>query len=285
MRTAKEISLAEDFSTRHIQAHSLHDDVDKNQKNVGKALDFIKQLTTQYGHSFCDDTKHKGLVWKKIPADLVLKFIKSMSFPQTEFDMLASGQSGLLTAYIEDRISSELREWDVGVPYITSGSSHPVQLPVQATGGRFCRSRSGTVRVSPSVIKVNKKNAVAFGTEELMLGEDADDYKRRVERCIEEAKALSSPGSGSKVKVPSETWAYSNTRSRPLLLLHFLQLVPDEQVQMKLPKDKPVASIGILLPGTSIRCTERKYQATIRLIEMLKRLREESETDEVIEDE
>jgi len=283
MRTAQEISLAEDFSTRHIQAHSLHDDASKNQKNVATSLDFIKLLTDQHGHKFENDTERNALVWKKIPANLVIEFIKSMSFPQTEFDMLASGESGLLTAYIEDRIASELKEWDVGVPYITTANSNPVTFPVKMESNAYCRSRSGTVRVSPSVVKVNKKNAIAFGTNDLKLGEDPDTYKARIKRCIEDAKAAST--ANSNFKEPSETWAYSKARSRPLLLIHFLQLSPDEKIELKLPVTKPVASLGILLPGTSIRCTERRYHATVRLIEMLKKLREESESDEVIENE
>jgi hypothetical protein len=40
-----------------------------------------------------------------------------------------------------------------------------------------------------------------------------------------------------------------------------------------------------LLPGTEIKCKERKYQASKRLIAMIQALREEAVTDEVIEDE
>lgn len=283
MRTAQEISLAEDFSTRHIQAHSLHDDVAKNDKNYSSALAFIQRLTNQYGGSFENNTEQKALVWKKIPAQMIIELVKSMSFPQTEFDMLASGDSSLLTAYIEDRLSSELREWDVGVPYITTAVSDAIPFPVSLNSTAFCRSRSGAFLVSPSVIKINKKNAVSFGTSDLTLGEDPKEYGERIRRCIEEAKTARAGGVISKN--PSETWAYSKARNRPLLLIHFLQLIPDANFQLTLPKNKLVTSLGILLPGTSIRCTERRYHATVRLIEMLKKLREESETDEAIADE
>jgi hypothetical protein len=40
-----------------------------------------------------------------------------------------------------------------------------------------------------------------------------------------------------------------------------------------------------LLPGTKIKCKERKYQASRRLIEMIQTFKEEAMTDEVIEDE
>jgi hypothetical protein len=287
MRTAQEISLAEDFSTRHIQAHSLHDDVVKNQKNLDLAQDFIKHLSRSHNDSFEINTEKKALVWKKIPSTLILKFIKSMSFPQTEFDLLSSDNSSLLTAYIEDRVDSELREWDVGVPYITNRQPDSVELPIQTEGPAFCRRRSGTERGgSDKVVKVNRKNAVTFGTNDFHLGEDPKAYKHRMEQVEAEARAAAIAAGDKHPKDPSSTWVHTKARSRPLLLIHFLQLDPDkEDFAMKLPRDKPVASIGILLPGTMMKCTERRYQASRRLMEMLQKLREETETDEELEDE
>ena len=286
MRTAQGISLAEDFSTRHIQAYSLHDDVATNQKNLDLAQAFIKYLSKSHHDSFEINTAKKALVWKKIPSTLILEFIKSMSFPQTEFDLLSSDNSSLLTAYIEDRIGSELHEWDVGVPYITNGQPNSVRLPVQTEGTAFCRRRSGTESVSDKVVKVNRKNAVAFGTDDFYLGEDPETYKNRIEQVKAEAKAAAIAAGDKYPKDPSSTWVHTKARSRPLLLIHFLQLNPDkEDFVMNLPKDQPVASMGILLPGTTMKCTERRYQASRRLMEMLRKLREETETDEELGDE
>jgi len=288
MRTATQISLAEDFSTRHVQAHSLHDDVNKNKKNVELAIQFANYLKETYPDNFKLDKKYRALVWQKIPAKTVLEFVKKMNFPQTEFDMLASGESGLLAAYIEDRLTTELKEWDIGIPFITASKAHSIKFPLPLEGDAYCRSRAGAHHITPStpsVIKVNKKNAVAYGVEELSLGEDEDTFKKNIERVRTEAKeAMEAAGKGSTSSI-SETWVRSKARSRPLLLIHFLQLIPEQNCSMKLPTDAPVASIGLLLPGTEIRCKERRYQASRRLIEMLHRLKEDSETDEVLEDE
>jgi Z1 domain len=285
MRTAKEISLAEDFSTRHIQAHSLHDDVTKNQKNIELAQAFINHLKKAHNDSFEINSERKAIVWKKIPSASILKFIKSMSFPQTEFDMLSSDDSSLLTSYIEDRIGTELHEWDVGVPYITTEKSDSVPLPIETGGPAYCRSRSGTKRVSDTVVKVNEKNAVAFGTSDFYLGEDPSSYEARIDQVVSEAMAAAYAAGEKNPQKPSSTWAHTKARSRPLLLLHFLQLDPDKDFVMKLPKNQPIASLGILLPGTNLACTERRYKASKRLLEMLKDLREETETDEELEDE
>ena len=287
MQTAQEISLAEDFSTRHIQAHSIHDDIVANKKNIDTAIKFTKILNEKYANQFelSDSSKTKALVWKKIPGRLVLGFIKSMSFPQTEFDILASDESGLLTSYIEDRITTELSEWDIGIPYVSVKKDDSVAFPLAFKGNTFCRTRGGTVRVTPSIIKVNKKNAVAFGTGELGLGEEIEEYSKRVEAIIKEVTSTNLASGEDSSDEPSKTWAHLKARSRPLLLIHFLQLDPDSEFKMELKKDSPVASIGVLLPGTLMRCTERRYQASKRLIQLLKNLREEAITDEILEDE
>ena len=44
MRSATPISLAEDFSTRHVQAHSLSDNVSVNAKNMKLVLEFVKKF-------------------------------------------------------------------------------------------------------------------------------------------------------------------------------------------------------------------------------------------------
>ena len=285
MRTAKEISMAEDFSMRHIQAHSLHDDIEKNNRNLDASLKFIKLLKNENVGLYENNVERKAFVWKKVPAKFILDYLKSMSFPQAEFDLLGAEGAGLLSAYLEDRVSKELSEWDVGAPYVEGGKVDSIEFPINNGSTVFCRSRSGTVRVSSSIIKVNKKNAIAFGTDDFYLGEDINEYNARIEVAVTEAKNAARANGNISNFEPSATWVRSKARSRPLLLVHFLKLMPDDSIKMNLEKNIPVASLGILLPGTEIVCTERKYQASIRLIEMLNNLKEVTETDEVFEDE
>jgi len=280
MRTATQISLAEDFSTRHVQAHSLSDDPAVNNRNMKLVKELIETLNMDFSSGYENDIKNKALVWKKIPGKLVIEFIKKVNFPQTEFDVISADGTSLLTSYIEDRLGTELSDWDIGIPYISAGKAGAIKFPIELDKPAFCRSRSGTVRESDTVIKVNKKNAVAFGVDDFCLGEDQARYEERVKELMKKAE------SGDEDEVgPSRTWAHSVARTRPLLLIHFIQLDPPEGFSMKLSKADPVVSMGILLPGTAIKCKERKYQASKRLMAMVQALREESVTDEVIEDE
>jgi hypothetical protein len=282
MRTSTPILLAEDFSTRHVQAHTLHDDESINSSNISCTLDFINSLKNSFPANFYNDQERHALVFKKIPAQYVIKLLRKVDFPQAEFNMLSAGESGLLSDYIEDRLANELAEWDVGIPYITKQGS--IKFPVESEKNAYCRTRSGAFRISPSVIKINRKNAVAFGDEELKLGEDEEQYNLRISEI--KNKYIQEIGNSEDGGRPiSKTWLHSMARSRPLLLIHFLQLKPAENEMLKLPTDNVVLSVGVLLPGTKIACTARKYHASKRLIELLKIQREESESDEVIADE
>jgi hypothetical protein len=280
MRSATPIVLAEDFSTKHVQAHSYHDNETENLRNIAASKDFIKELSEKFPEKFEHNIDQNALVWKAIPGSIVIEFIKKMSFPQTEFDLISNDGTSLLTSYIEDRITSELKEWDVAVPYIIRGDASSIKFPIDIDRDAFCISRSGTVRESENVIKVNKKNAVAFGSENFSLGENKEEYEERVAALLEKVKT------DSEGEDPSKTWARSVARRRPLLFIHFIKLDPDlEKVNIKLPLDQPVSSIGILLPGTGIPCKEKRYQAGPRLLQMLTKLREDRDTDEELDDE
>lgn len=280
MRSATPISLAEDFSTRHVQAHSLSDDPVVNNLNMKLVKEFMETLNKNYLSGYENDIKNKALVWKKIPGKLVIEFIKKVNFPQTEFDVISADGTTLLTSYIEDRLGSELSDWDIGIPYVSVSRAGAVKFPIEVDKPAFCRSRSGTFRESDTVIKVTKKNAVAFGVDDFCLGEDQAKYEQRIKELMTQTESSQQDGVS-----PSRTWAHTVARTRPLMLIHFLQLDPPEGFSMKLPTTEPIVSMGILLPGTQIKCKERKYQASKRLIAIIKALLEESVTDEVIDDE
>ena len=285
MRTATPILLAEDFSTRHIQAHTLHNVEIKNTQNVETSVKFLEFLKEQFPNHYYNDTKKHALVWTKIPAAPILDFIKKMDFPQAEFSMISAGESGLLTAYIEDRVNSELKEWDVGIPYIVNQGS--LKFPYETEERLFCRTRSGAFPIdgSPSILKINRKNAVAYGTDELGLGEDDEEYDSRIKELNKTYMADVEADENGEKPAASKTWLHTAARSRPLLLVHFLQLNPADRHEIALTNNNPVASVGLLFPGTQMACKPRKYQASVRLIELLRAQREQTETDEEVKDE
>ncbi len=287
MRTATTISLAEDFSVRHVQAHTLHDSDAKNEINGKRILAFAGQLSQQYSRSFRSNQKN-ALVWNAIPGRLVVDLLRSMDFPQVEFSGLESEGAGLLSSYIEDRLGSETKEWDVAFPFArsTGGNTSPMEFPLAPNdpdGSKaYCRKRTGAIVSEGGSIRVNRKNALSFGHDDFAYGEDEAKYEERATEIKRQEEERDPKG-----REPSEVWVHLKARSRPLLLIHFLQLEPAPEYagKVKLSLDKPAVAVSIALPGTQIQCKERRYQASKRLFELLERMRNESESDEEMPDE
>ena len=276
MRTAKAISLAEDFSERHVQGHTLVDDVKTNSTHTSSCIALLDQLSKTEEVVAQNDEKNSGLVWKNVAAQHVLKLIKALEIPQSEFSGLSAGGDSLLTSYIRDRSGGELKSWTVAVPYSKKPSQkdEAIRLPVD-TGGKplYCRARGDTVLTENGTIRINSRRAIAFGSAELKLGEKPED----MEAVIAYAEAEKKP----------ETRTIIENRTHPLLLIHFLQLTPEPSVQkaMKLKVNVPIVSISVVLPSTKEGFVERKYLATPRLLAMLNEMREQNETDEELLDE
>lgn len=285
MRSATPISLAEDFSTRHVQAYSIYENDKVNEKN----LEAISRLVASLGaeSSKSSEGAETARVWTRVPVTDVLRLLREIELPQTEFNTVEAGGTSLIGAYIEDRAASELREWDVAIPFVTQRQRISIPFPYtrNADDGMFCRSRLSGVREGP-LVKITAKNAVAFGTDDLSYGEDASILRQRAADIEEKSKALG-------LKPPAEASRYAMSRSRPLLVLHLLnfQLAGFEggdesgTSSAKFAPGSPVATVSLLFPGTSVLCRERKYQASPRLMQLLKDRQEEQDSDEDLIDE
>lgn len=273
MYTSEEIRYAEDFSLRHIQGHSLHNDSGKNTENLDLFKRFIETLATNFKGSFRD--VGAGFSWSKVPVRLILEVIDSVSLPQLEFSDLEAGGKGVLYNYILERHKDELKEWDVGIPKKVipqrGASAEGLTFSIRGLPEFLCRSRSGAfLTEGGSVVKVNEKNAVAFGDDELKLGEVEASFAEKFQRLTNESRG----------KPRSKTRITIEIRSRPLLLLHFLTLKPKEHdLRLKLEHDQPVATLGVVLPSSNIPCVERTYRASRRLQLMLKEGADQDDDD------
>lgn len=291
MRAATSISLAEDFSTRHLQAHTLFNNDNANNKNFSAVQAFHTAMSNNVS-TIGTKQPANALVWTKVEVTLVTEFLSNLDLPQTEFNALEEGGHSLVGAYIADRAKGELKYWDIAIPFKTSGESSKKKFPFNVPDDRvvFCRQRHSGAMEGERLVKISEKNAVAFGDDDMGYGEDERDLKNRVNALVVSEKEKSSTG-----KKPSRTWAYATLRERPLLVIHLLdfKLAENEPSGDKLAKgstackftaDAPVVSVSILFPGTGTECKERKYKASARLIQLLEEMRAQEETDEEVEE-
>jgi hypothetical protein len=145
MRSATEISLAEDFSSRHLQAYSVYDNNDINRRNLSEVGKLVGQLESGAGTPD-NNGAVSARVWKDVAVANVLRFIRALELPQTEFSALEAGGASLLSAYIEDRAGAELKNWDIAMPFV----SQPSHFRRRGCG-RSSRIPAGSRTIGPSV--------------------------------------------------------------------------------------------------------------------------------------
>lgn len=278
MRTATTILLAEDFSARHIQAYSIYESDAVNKQNLAAVDGFVDRLKVGLVRSADTSTAR---VWTNVPVVEILRLLKELQLPQTEFNAIEVGGSSLIGAYIEDRASSELKEWDVALPFVTRAKQgHQIRFPfpISQENDSLCRSRSSGVR-DGKLVKITDKNAVAFGADDMAYGEDRVELDRK-------ASAVEQDLIARGAKPHSEAIRYAMARTKPLLVVHLLNFsLSADHDSHKFDPEKPIVTISLVFPGTGIRCKERRYQASQRLIQLLAERREETQSDEELDDE
>ena len=126
MRTASSLTLAQDYSTRHIEGHSLLNDNDVNERNLEAVKAFVAKLDSEgctASHS------SKARYWTGVDGQKIMGLIKTFRFSEAHSDLgRISQDASLLQDYISDRLQADLRKWDVAVPH-PAGAGGPTVFP------------------------------------------------------------------------------------------------------------------------------------------------------------
>jgi hypothetical protein len=232
MRTATGITLARDYSGRHIEGHVLFNDEACNKNNLRAVEHFLEPLGEPVG---MDGSSPK--YWTKIDGSAVLQLIDAFRFPPSHVDLgQITGSRSLLRDFVGDRVASELGSWDVAIP-------HPKRRPaeIEVFGLSFpLRIRSSGTFTGEIWQATGNKNRIA----------DPDDGKLLLDdREIEEAKAAFGNRGGDR--------AYCQKRKRPLLIIH---VIGDTGSDAKKRFSGPVVSLSFCLPKTAMAPVTRTYQ-------------------------
>ncbi|WP_315749599.1 MULTISPECIES: Z1 domain-containing protein [unclassified Bradyrhizobium] len=261
MRSATQMTVAADYSERHLEGYILPNDRDANVANLEEVRRFISELG-EPSEAFTTD---QTIVWRGVSGLSVMALLRGFSFPSAHGDLgPIQGGTSLFMDYVSDRLSDEMALWDVAVPHPRSGDPSP---EVIVPGRPFpLRQRShgdvveGGWRVTGGRNRVADPNdaLIALSQEQL---EDAAEEKNRVGGLR-----------GDK--------AYCAQRTRPLLLIHVFTTQP--KVERKKLTD-PVVSLSFCLPPTNKTSTARTYQVNAVYRRQLEaEANSEAEDDEAI---
>ena len=255
MRTATAITIAQDYSARHVEGHALPNSEEVNRENTAAVARLIEQIGAP------DEGPVGHMLWRDVGAYLVQDLLRSFNFSPVHSDLGRISDTSLLQDYIADRARGELSEWDVAVPQLQNGMAIEVAgLSVRARARERGLIQRGAYRVNGQKNRVADKPDVSIG----MAPEE-------VERGIEIASAGEVKGER----------AACMARSRPLLLIHvFRAMAGNKDSDAALAISSPVVTLSFALPGTAQPAKTRVYQVNAIYKRQLELFAAEEEDDD-----
>lgn len=247
MKTGQKVLHSVSLAGRLIETTKLRTDAVSTNRQAMR--DFVSDLES------LSKSKHVskyGYLWSDVRASsLVRSFVDRF---QNQDDVCLLTQAGPVNDYIKAREADELGTWDVCLFSPEGRRSTDVELGcvkpnVQERSSRWEPNSSGGeyVAVSGKALRVGGRGQVRAGM--------TDDQIRTAETAWE-----NDPENKEKSKdVPD--WYYIKYRSRPLLMLHVLDLWDKEKDKDKSgpPRLRDVVAWGIAFPRTNREETEVTY--------------------------
>lgn len=240
MRTGKPVRHSVSLGGTLIETTSLRKDaLDFNRK---LAEDFVASLDRQYGSKvvFSD----AGWLWSGVSAAEVRDFVGRF---RNYDDLCIKTQSGPVNSYIQAREGDEMPEWDVCLfsPAKADAGSFPlgdrrVQLQERSSSWDEADDGVGYFRINGKSSRVASRGQERIGLSEQEKKNAREDF---FEISGNEGKSISDK-------------AYRLARTRPLLMLHLLQLRETNPPESQMAREE----LGALAWGISFKTTGRPEQ-------------------------
>jgi hypothetical protein len=258
MRTAEKLTVAQDYSARHVEGHALPNSADISEQNMAAVVDFLDALGSPRENS-------KGHLAWLAKGHHVLELIRKFSFAG-HADLAKISENSLFQDYVEDRASDEMSDWDVVLPMrqtgdATSFAGHSVRLRRRDQG----IVKQATYRVYGGKNRVADPGDAWIGLDDgqvdLANSRIAnDEYKKERAAC--------------------------SVRSRPMLLLHVF--IPslrsagseNEASDDELKIGSPTVTLSFCMPETSKPAKEHTYQVNAVYRQQLEQQYEPEEDDD-----
>jgi len=255
MRTAEKLTIAQDYSARHVEGYALPNLAEEGKQNRDAVAAFLDALGEP-------DEISKGHIRWKAPGRDILVLIKKFQFVD-HTDLAPISDSSLFEDYVQDRVSDELKEWDVVLPMRQTGDSiRFAQVDVRPRTRDQGTVRKGTYRVYGS------KNRVADPGDAWIGLTHAQTYA--AEKAYER-------GDYRKER------AACSVRDRAMILVHLFNAglrTKGEESDDRLKLDDPVVTLSFCMPETEKPSKARTYQVNAVYRQQLELFQDEVDDDE-----
>jgi len=248
MGTAETMTVAQNYSGRHVEGYRLVN----SSKLLAANRDLVDGFVGGLGNP--SDLDRRSWMWRNVPGRKVLELTRTFAFSPRHHE-LGEAQDGhsLFADYFEDRVDSELAQWDVILPF-NSGRSPIVQAFSLDFDRLFLRSRKAGVIVKEDYLVTGKNKVAAPHDEELGLPAD------EVERITSEAKRR-----GSR-----KAMDLNYSRTSPMMIVHMFTaaLAGSDATEDRTSNEddlavgplERIASLSFCMPNTLKEARARTYK-------------------------
>jgi hypothetical protein len=240
MRTGQKVRHSVSLAGKLIETTRLRTDaIAANRETLSALLISLSELSEP------DQSNGFGYLWKAVPAaPLVRSFVASF---QNHDDVALSTQAKPVNDYIKARETDELERWDICLFSPSSGDRTSVSFGAYAP---TAQSRSSHWEQSPA-----GDDYIAVSGKALRVGSRG---QVKVGMSLEERNAAEHSQEETS-EIPD--WRYIKHRTRPLLMLHVLDVWDKrkDKEKVKPPAEPGVVAWGIAFPESDHETTEVTY--------------------------
>lgn len=323
--TAEKVRIEGDFARRHYQVAEIWNRQCENISNARVVHDFLpealKALTPDQPERRSDSNV---LVFRTRATDAVVQLLNNWASPQIELQLIAADEpspgqpkgGNLLANYVSAR-RSEMKEWDVAIPFSNQSKAELNPKPIsvnslfaekswfdeikasqpldedlvlrQRKTAMFATDKTENFGDDTRRIVISKNRQIAsniIGDLTLGMNKDTAEYLKGRDK---EARAQRKEKGDTAISVSNELM---DRLERPLLLIHPLQIKlntepeqhADEANENALQESTCVFTMSVAFPGSNIKSQTREYQGNVVLRRMIEQMNEYSQTDEVVDD-
>lgn len=260
MRHSEEIERLITISEEGVETPRLLLDGDVLRGNFNAVQNLVGQvLAGGYKRS----VPPSNPLWTEVDKQLVAEFLKNfVSHP-----LNLSFQPRDLAEFIEQSTDTALEHWDIVIP---GGSREEVTVAADVR-----------VKLRRRKVEVDlERRSILINAEKMRVGSRGDEKEGMTKDQIDlaEEEFWADPDNLGKKSVSDR--AYRKYRSRPLLLLHFIEPTPTDAISV--PENCRIVAVGLSFPP--LKEQSRRVRYRINLVEVRNMLRNDVEVSDDEED-
>lgn len=238
MRTAEKLTVAQDYSARHVEGHALPNDAESGAQNYRYVTELLERLGAPA------EVAPSYIAWRATGRD-VLELVGKFNFGP-HVDLAKISETSLFQDYVQDRISDEMSEWDIALPMKQSGDATPF-------AGQSVRMRSRDQGiVKDGAYRVYGARSRVADQPDAWIGLDVDQENLALKRYTDDEY--------------KKERAACSVRERPMMLVHVFKPTLRDDPNHKEQSDdilkigSPAVTLSFCMPETMKPAKEHTYQ-------------------------